>query len=100
MREFDRGNCVVLQSRKGVHGSVRSSIGNAIARAKISVQGINHDIYTASAGDYWRLLVPGTYNVTASAFGYESSTQTVKVPEGEGEVTLDFTLMRDDPQHW
>lgn len=73
-------------------------------RAKISVDGIKHDIYAAEGGDYWRLLIPGKYNVTVSAEGYEPQTQSVIVPDGdnigEGEVTLDFTLMRDDPQHW
>ena len=83
---------------------VRSSIGTAVPHAKISVDGIKHDIYAADAGDYWRLLVPGKYNVTVSAEAYESQTQSVIVPDGdeigEGEVTVDFTLMRDDPQHW
>lgn len=82
-----------------------SSIGSPIPHAKISVEGRKHDIYAAETGDYWRLLVPGRYNVTASAVGYETLTRSVNVPSygenvGDGEVTLDFTLMRDDPQHW
>ncbi|CAK9804732.1 Carboxypeptidase D [Anthophora plagiata] len=95
---------LIEMSRKGIHGVVHSSIGSPIPRAKISVEGIKHDIYAAASGDYWRLLAPGKYNVTVSAVGYESQMQTVTVPDGvhigEGEVTLDFTLMRDDPQHW
>ncbi|XP_076249772.1 carboxypeptidase D svr isoform X3 [Calliopsis andreniformis] len=94
---------LIEMSRKGIHGVVRSSIGNPVARAKVSVDGIKHDIYTAEGGDYWRLLIPGHYNVTVSAVGYESQTQSIIVPDGdnsEGELTLDFTLMRDDPQHW
>ncbi|XP_011647483.1 carboxypeptidase D-like [Pogonomyrmex barbatus] len=95
----------IEMSRKGIHGMVSSSIGTPIARAKISVEGIKHDIYTAERGDYWRLLVPGRYNVTVSAMGYETLTQSVTIPPygenvGDGEVTLDFTLMRDDPLHW
>lgn len=30
----------------------------------------------------------------------ETVTVTEGVNIGEGEVTLDFTLMRDDPEHW
>ncbi|EFN82672.1 Carboxypeptidase D [Harpegnathos saltator] len=94
----------IEMSRKGVHGIVSSSIGTPISHARISVEGIKHYIYTAEGGDYWRLLLPGNYNITVYAVGYETLTQTVNVPHGEdirdGEVLLDFTLMRDDPLHW
>ncbi|XP_032665453.1 carboxypeptidase D-like [Odontomachus brunneus] len=94
----------IEMSRKGVHGIVSSSIGTPISHARISVEGIKHDVYTAEGGDYWRLLVPGKYNITVSAVGYEALTQTINVLHREniedGEVMLDFTLMRDDPLHW
>ncbi|XP_012216053.2 carboxypeptidase D-like [Linepithema humile] len=95
----------VEMSRKGIHGTVSSSIGTPVSHAKISVEGRKHDIYTAEGGDYWRLLLPGKYNVTVTAMGYETLTQNIAVSPygediGDGEVTLDFTLMRDDPLHW
>ena len=35
------------------------------------IQEINHDIFTDSEnGDYYRLLTPGTYTITAESFGY------------------------------
>ncbi|XP_011313662.1 carboxypeptidase D-like [Fopius arisanus] len=94
----------VEMARKGVHGVVRSSIGGPISKAKITIEGINHVIYTAKDGDYWRLLTPGSYNITASAYGYESYTQEVVIrserESRQGEVIVDFTLMKDDDQHW
>ncbi|XP_046604005.1 carboxypeptidase D [Neodiprion virginianus] len=87
-------------AHKGVYGFVRSSIGNPVHNARIHVEGIEHDIYTATTGDYWRLLVPGTYNITASAAGYESESRTVTVPDSKLGVPLDFTLMSSDPNHW
>ncbi|XP_012252341.2 carboxypeptidase D isoform X1 [Athalia rosae] len=88
--------------QKSVHGLVLSSIGNPIGNARIHVEGIEHDVFAASDGDYWRLLVPGTYNITVTAAGYEPLTQTVIVPKDETKngVRVDFTLMRNDPLHW
>lgn len=60
---------------------------------------INHFAKTANFGDYWRLLLPGRYNITVSARGYESYTQEVTVPES-GSVQYNVTLMKDDPLHW
>ncbi|KAL0868000.1 hypothetical protein ABMA27_008658 [Loxostege sticticalis] len=89
----------VEQVHKGVHGFVHSHIGSPLANATISVDGIQHVVRTAADGDYWRLLLPGTYNVTASRHGYESITEEVTVP-ANGSISLNFTLMAIDPQHW
>ncbi|XP_058806975.1 LOW QUALITY PROTEIN: carboxypeptidase D-like [Phymastichus coffea] len=91
----------VEASRRGVHGLVRSSIGGPIAHARIHVEGREHDVYAGAAGDYWRLLPPGAYNLTASAPNYEPLAQLARVGDlGDAETVLDFTLVRDDPYHW
>lgn len=59
-----------LQVHKGVKGMViDSKDGTGIPNATITVEEINHPVRTYQAGDFWRLLVPGVYNITASAQG-------------------------------
>lgn len=65
-----------------------------IEGAKIIIESINHHVVTSTRGEYWRLLVPGTYTVTAKAFGYESSEpKTVTVTNStDGAQIVDFQL--------
>lgn len=44
--------------------------GAALPDVRILVAGINHNITTGRFGDYYRLLLPGNYNVTAIAAGW------------------------------
>eukprot|EP00058_Branchiostoma_floridae_P013469 XP_002598957.1 hypothetical protein BRAFLDRAFT_79888 [Branchiostoma floridae] len=81
----------IKQVHKGVKGFVVTNDGSGIPDASITVHGINHTVTSAAGGDYWRLLVPGTYQVTAAAQGFQSVTQELTV--GDGDATwLNFTL--------
>ena len=63
---------LVFQVHIGVKGFVTDSVtGAGLENATISVAGINHNITTGRFGDFHRLLVPGTYNITAVLTGYE-----------------------------
>ena len=79
------------QVHTGVKGIIRNEQGVGISRATISVSGIRHNISSANDGDYWRLLVPGSYFITISAAGYISTTQSVDVPSGLA-TELNFVL--------
>lgn len=48
----------------------------------------------ASDGDYWRLLNPGEYVVTAKADGFTSSTKNCMVGYDMGATRCDFTLSK------
>lgn len=54
-----------------------STIGHAIQHAQIVVEGIKHSVKSAANGDYWRILLPGRYNLTVAARGYESYTSEI-----------------------
>jgi carboxypeptidase D len=82
----------MTQAHKGVRGFVVSDNGKPLKRAVITVSGINHMVVTADHGDYWRLLLPGRYNIKAAAEGYNPETKEVIVPHGLA-VVVNFTLV-------
>ncbi|XP_015422288.1 PREDICTED: carboxypeptidase D, partial [Myotis davidii] len=91
----------LIQFMKQVHQGVKGFVldatdGRGILNATISVAEINHPVTTYKTGDYWRLLVPGTYKITASAQGYNPVTKNVTV-KSEGAVQVNFTLVRSSP---
>lgn len=94
----------IEQIHSGVHGFIRSSIGSPIPNAAISVDNIKHTTYSTSYGDYWKLLLPGKYNITVESDGYELHQDEIQIldnaRDGNGSMRLDIALMRDDPQHW
>lgn len=97
--------------------------GEPIANATIVVGGINHNIKTgrargraqgrvpgaprrrrhtapplsaASGGDYWRILNPGEYRVSARAEGYNPSVKTCSVFYDIGATQCNFVLSRSN----
>ncbi|XP_019619990.1 PREDICTED: carboxypeptidase E-like [Branchiostoma belcheri] len=88
----------MLAFMEQVHTGVKGVVTEAgaekrgIADAAIKVDNINHDITSAHEGDYWRLLVPGEHQVTASAPGYKSQTKKCIVLEKSPATTCDFEL--------
>ncbi|XP_065606327.1 probable carboxypeptidase X1 [Cyrtonyx montezumae] len=87
------------QVHRGIKGVVRDEdTGEGIANAIISVDGINHDVRTAVDGDYWRLLNPGEYEVTARAEGYEAATRPCRVSFENVPTPCSFRLERRRPR--
>ncbi|KAM9378008.1 putative carboxypeptidase X1 [Phaethornis superciliosus] len=87
------------QVHRGIKGVVRDrETEKGIANAIISVDGINHDIRTALDGDYWRLLNPGEYEVTARAEGYQPASQPCHVSYRNTPTPCSFRLARARPR--
>ena len=84
----------IEEVHKGVKGFVKDDKGSAVSKAKIKVVGRNHDITTTAEGEYWRLLVPGEYQLVASASGYTSMLKNVTVDDGNA-IQVNFTLTED-----
>ena len=75
----------------GVSGFVKNTKGEPLSGATISVADRRHDVTSSKDGDYWRLLVPGSYEVTATANGYQPQTHLVELHVSAGKV-VNFTL--------
>ncbi|NXM60790.1 AEBP1 protein, partial [Illadopsis cleaveri] len=84
------------QIHRGIKGVVTDQQGEPIANATIVVGGINHNVRTASSGDYWRILNPGEYRVSARAEGYNPSVKTCHVLYDIGATQCNFVLSRSN----
>ncbi|XP_054872360.1 probable carboxypeptidase X1 isoform X2 [Amphiprion ocellaris] len=83
------------QVHRGVKGVVRDKDTEAgIAYAIIKVDDIDHHIRSAADGDYWRLLNPGEYRVTATAEGYLPSSRICQVMYDYYPTICDFNLTK------
>ena len=51
----------VVQVHTGVKGRVLDSRGRGVAGARVEVQGVGRAVQSTGAGEYWRLLAPGSY---------------------------------------
>ncbi|CAB1318776.1 unnamed protein product [Coregonus sp. 'balchen'] len=86
----------IEQVHRGIKGIVRDMEGKPLANATISVDGVKHDVKTAAAGDYWRLLNPGEYRVTARTDGHTPQTRLCIVGYDSGATPCSFTLAKSN----
>ena len=80
-----------LKANRGIKGFVKDHKGNVIKGARVSVGDRKHDIKTSDDGDYWRLLVPGTYDVECHAKGFKAISKNIDVSIGDAAM-VNFTL--------
>merc|ERR1712076_276527 len=92
----------IWRAHSGVKGMVKdATTGAGISNAVVQVRNItrlgkghrrsdliNHDVTSVHDGDYWRLLTPGEYEVTASSEGHEPSTKLIEVTMNHEEHKL------------
>ncbi|XP_076349571.1 carboxypeptidase E-like [Tachypleus tridentatus] len=109
-KEWDINSKALLnfmwQAHIGIKGIVREAgSGRPLQNAVIKVHNItngkdspiNHDVTSVRGGEYWRLLTPGTYRVTAVKAGFQPQSREVTVtniPYQEAQ-RVDFTLERE-----
>ena len=85
----------IEQIHQGLRGIVTDVNSNQPLNAVITIEGIDHDIFTDSQnGDYYRLLTPGQYTVNVSSFGYLPVAQEINIPDN-GYLEINFNLTPD-----
>lgn len=86
------------EAQRGVRGLVTDARDGRPVSAAVRVAGLHHLVFTdPDAGDYHRLLRPGTYTLTFNATGYVPRTMT-GVTVGIGAATrVDVALQPDGP---
>ncbi|XP_026327145.1 carboxypeptidase D isoform X2 [Hyposmocoma kahamanoa] len=60
----------LAEAHRGAHGFVMDENGNPVERASIKVKGRDVSYRTTKYGEFWRILLPGTYRLEASADGF------------------------------
>jgi carboxypeptidase D len=86
--QWTRNKKSMVRYLQGVHMGVKGLVldrnNTPVAGAKIRVEGNEKKITTSSQGEYWRLLLPGSYMISAES------------PNGEHSVTHNVTVTSDD----
>ncbi|XP_073956750.1 carboxypeptidase D-like isoform X3 [Choristoneura fumiferana] len=60
----------LAEAHRGAHGFVMDENGNPVERAAVRVKGRDVAYHTTRYGEFWRILLPGTYRVEVTAEGY------------------------------
>jgi len=85
-----------LVNKIGVRGVVTDAATGSSLKATIQVSNLHNVTSDSVNGDYYKLLIPGTYQVTANALGYASQTKTANIPVGQTtQARLDFALNKN-----
>ena len=79
-----------------MRGVVTDTDGQPVSGAAVRVRGRNKDVLTTQSGEFWRVLVPGRYRITAVKDNMESEEVEVEVGEDAMEgPTVNLTLTKE-----
>jgi len=100
--EWENNLDSMLAVLESVHGGIRGSVlgedGTPLCGALVQIVGKEKDVVTTRRGEFWRMLLPGTYAVKAvhsNMFGViESDLVNIDVVNnlGQGAVELDLSM--------
>jgi len=78
---------------RGVRGIMTDAVTGAPIRGAVRVEGTHHLVFSdADAGDYHRVLLPGTYDLWFYAPGYQPRRVTNVAVDGGAATRVDVTM--------
>jgi carboxypeptidase D len=85
----------------GIRGIVSDANTGSPIDAAIRVEGRDHDVFTdPDVGDYYRMVLAGTYDLTVSAEGYRPQTAAGVAVEMGMSAVVNFQLEREPTSMW
>ncbi|GIY16118.1 carboxypeptidase M [Caerostris darwini] len=87
---------------KGVKGLVKDSSNNPIPKAALKIRGRDMTFYSTKKGEYWRILLPGSYIIEARADGYKPAEEEFIITSQEvtiQNITMYPTRVVSDQSH-
>ena len=81
----------LLKVHQGLKGHVKDANGNMLPEAEVIVEGNDKSVVTSSRGEYWRILLPGVYQVKAKYQNEVSEIKSIEVLENEVKI-IDFQI--------
>ena len=87
----------LLSYLKTVHEGVKGLVtdgetGEAVVHANVTVVGIDYNVKTTDRGEYWRLLLPGSYTLKISAIGYQDFVSNNIVVTADQPTVLNIKM--------
>eukprot|EP01113_Clastostelium_recurvatum_P006430 TRINITY_DN1289_c0_g1_i1.p1 TRINITY_DN1289_c0_g1~~TRINITY_DN1289_c0_g1_i1.p1 ORF type:complete len:496 (+),score=119.62 TRINITY_DN1289_c0_g1_i1:80-1567(+) len=84
-----------IPNKMGVRGTVTDASGKPLA-ATVQVDSLRAAITDPEHGDYYKIIPAGTYQITASATGYKSTTKTLNIPlDQSSQQVVNFVLQKN-----
>ncbi|CAH1791071.1 unnamed protein product [Owenia fusiformis] len=80
---------------KGIKGIISDSKGNPVPNAKVYINKRKHPFTSTAEGEYWRILLPGTFTIRVKADGYNDFEQEILVGDSilSEATTVNITLV-------
>ncbi|XP_065667356.1 carboxypeptidase D [Hydra vulgaris] len=84
----------IEQIHKGIKGIVLTEAGQPVDGAEIHVDDRSKFMKSQKGGDFWRILLPGKYDIKVTKKGFKPSIKTIEVEETIPTI-VNFTLTEE-----